>query len=75
MNLKADDAVSLAHEKDTVADGAEHKMKVEKKPKGRTAVASGSFHTRDQVLPGLVWAFRFHPDGVRRRTCRRPTDL
>ena len=50
--------------KDTVADGAEHKMTVEKKPKGRAAVASGSFQTRDQVLPGLVWAFRFHPDGV-----------
>ena len=50
--------------KDTGADGAEHKMTVEKKPKGRAAVASGSFQTRDQVLPGLVWAFRFHPDEV-----------
>ena len=39
-------------------------MTVEKKPKRRAAVVSASLQTRDQILPGLLWAFRFHADGV-----------
>ena len=30
----------------------------------RAALAGAKLQTRGQVLPGLVWAFRFHPDGT-----------
>jgi len=37
---------------------------VEKVSGGRAARASVSSKTRGEVLPGLVWAFRFHSDGA-----------
>jgi zinc transporter len=35
-----------------------------KEPKGRVALTGAKSDTRGQVLPGLVWAFRFHADGM-----------
>ena len=37
---------------------------VEKTPEGRAAPAGTGSQTRGEVLPGLVWAFRFHANGA-----------
>lgn len=37
---------------------------VAKKPEGRDAGNGTRSQRRGQVLPGLAWAFRFHPDGA-----------
>ena len=39
-------------------------MVAKKAPEGRAAIASARSQTRAQMLPGLVWAFRFYADGV-----------